>query len=224
MKTKLTCSLLGVAALEQSVETYFGRSFSYFRGVWERFDIFIRNCLFFEVQTSCCGFHVTVQVSEIKLINNILPENSRRTALYIEMPQSQILLRPKSKWYPTGKIGISLFWRHKVSIFSSGVSWPSTCHWARMVTICWLAGQCHFRKKSHLKWRKQTFLWGVSSVTGQLFQERSQALARMFLNRQKFSTSHSAVLYGFTQKQRINNWGQNTRHTELALAGRFGNN
>lgn len=49
MKTKLKCSLLEVAALKQPAETCFGRSFSYFRDVWERFDIFISNCLFFEV-------------------------------------------------------------------------------------------------------------------------------------------------------------------------------
>lgn len=42
-------SLLEVAALKQSVQTYLGRSFSYFRDLWEGFDIFIRNCLFFEV-------------------------------------------------------------------------------------------------------------------------------------------------------------------------------
>lgn len=42
-------TLLEIAALKQSVQTYFGRSFSYFGDVWEEFDIFISNCLFFEV-------------------------------------------------------------------------------------------------------------------------------------------------------------------------------
>lgn len=41
--------LLEIAALKQFVQTYFGRSFSCFRHFWEGFDIFISNCLFFEV-------------------------------------------------------------------------------------------------------------------------------------------------------------------------------
>lgn len=39
----------GTSCFKTVAETYFGRSFSYFRDFWESFDIFVRNCLFFEV-------------------------------------------------------------------------------------------------------------------------------------------------------------------------------